>query len=90
VKHVDGAAPQSGCFVCRRLLTDPIGKSHEDKHRLGMTPAPKEGATTAEIAKATDWQNHSIRAFISGRVTKKMGLIVDSARTKPGLIPLRR
>jgi hypothetical protein len=25
----------------------------------------KEGTTTAEIAKATDWQNHTIRGFIN-------------------------
>src|SRR5437867_9764634 len=35
----------------------------------------KEGATVAEIAKATDWQNHTIRGFISGTVAK-MGLEV--------------
>ena len=44
----------------------------------------KEGATLAEIAKATDWQNHSIRGFISGSLTKKMRLTVESTKNEAG------
>ena len=44
----------------------------------------KDGATMAEIAKATDWQNHSIRGFISGNLTRKMGLTVESTRSETG------
>ncbi len=39
------------------------------------------GATLAEIAKATDWQNHTIRAFIS-LTARKMGLTVKSTNNE--------
>jgi len=45
----------------------------------------KDGASLPEIAKATDWQNHSIRGFISGAITKKMGLKVESTKDDAGV-----
>jgi hypothetical protein len=44
----------------------------------------KEGATLNEIAKATEWQSHSIRGFISGTITKRMGLKVESSKNAGG------
>jgi hypothetical protein len=44
----------------------------------------KDGATLAEIAKATEWEHHSIRGFISGTIARRMGLVVESARNAQG------
>ncbi len=42
------------------------------------------GATLKEIMAATSWQAHSVRGFISGSLTKKMGLKIESIKREDG------
>jgi Protein of unknown function (DUF3489) len=47
------------------------------------------GATLQELRKATGWQAHSVRGFLSGTLKKRMGQCVDSALTRqwPACLP---
>ena len=49
------------------------------KQILGMLQRPN-GASIPELAKATEWQAHSVRGFLAGTLKKKMGLDVTSSR----------
>jgi hypothetical protein len=50
---------------------------------LDMLKRP-EGATLQEIMSATQWLPHSVRGFISGGLTKKMGLKIESFKSANG------
>lgn len=38
------------------------------------------GATIAELTKATRWQAHSVRGFMSGTLMKKQGIQINSSQ----------
>ena len=42
------------------------------------------GVTAKELMKATNWQAHSVRGFLSGTIGKKMGLAVSSTKSVDG------
>ncbi len=48
------------------------------------TLAPERGSHDRRIAQVTEWQNHSIRGFLSGTITKKMRLALESSKDEGG------
>ena len=48
---------------------------------IGLLRGP-EGASIVEMAKATGWQNHSVRGVMSGTLKKKLGLAIASEKVE--------
>jgi hypothetical protein len=61
----------------------PGRQNSKTQNVIDLLKAPG-GATLNQLMKATSWQAHSVRGFLSGTVGKKMGLTVTSAKTEDG------
>ena len=76
-----GAKPKPGAKKSDRAAKAVTNERADTKKAIVLEMLRrKEGATIGEIAKATDWQNHSIRGFLSAQVGKKLGLKVESEK----------
>ena len=82
------AAPPSGRTGRRRAASrsrqERVARPNSKKATLlGMLERP-EGATLKALMKATAWQAHTVREFLSGTLRKKMGLKIHSFRSQEG------
>ena len=59
------------------------GQGSKSAHVIALLEKSK-GATLAELMKATGWQAHSVRGFLSGTLRKKMGLKIESTKRGGG------
>src|SRR5262245_21265799 len=61
------------------------GRESKKAHLIAMLQAPG-GATIAAMARAAKWQPQSVRGFLAGVVSKKLGLTLVSANGENGRV----
>ena len=61
-----------------KAVSTPRAESKQSQ-LIAMLKQP-DGATIVEIAKALDWQPHTVRGAIAGALKKKLGLNVESEK----------
>jgi len=68
-------APRPCNTAYRRKNTPVVEPSTKTAQILGLLQRP-QGVSLKELRKATGWQAHSVRGFLSGTLKKKLGLSI--------------
>jgi hypothetical protein len=66
-----------------RAKATTAGQGSKSAHVIALLEK-SGGATLSELMKATRWQAHSVRGFLSGTLRKKMGLEIESTKRGDG------
>jgi Protein of unknown function (DUF3489) len=61
-----------------RRVTTKTARSVTKSSLILQLLGQASGATVKQLAAATDWQDHSVRGFLSATVKKKRGLAIKS------------
>jgi hypothetical protein len=77
------AAPTRAAARTKTLKATSARKGSKTAKILALVKRPG-GAALKELMKATGWQPHSVRGFLSGVLTKRMGLKVRSVKGASG------
>jgi len=72
----------AGTHRARKTVTTDSRKN-KSSQIIRLLERP-HGATLNELLKATGWQPHSIRGFLSGTLKKKMALKLQSSKRENG------
>jgi len=65
-------------------IPTPLPRENTKQAKLVALLRRPSGATIDALAKATGWQQHTVRGAISGALKKKLRLNVTSDKTKDG------
>ena len=70
----------------KAVQSQPIARRKSKKaHIIAMLRAPG-GATIEAMARAAEWQPHSVRGFLAGVVRKRLGLTLVSTAGENGRV----
>ena len=77
------AKPARDARAAKKTTSKPKADRANKKAEVIAMMKRAKGTTLAEIMKATDWQAHSVRGFLS-TASKKRGIKIESAKNDDG------
>lgn len=75
-----GGNSKKASTVSKRISSRRDAKIITKAEQISTLLRKQDGASLAELMKATGWQQHSLRGYMSGTLVKRQGLTVTSTK----------